>query len=95
MFTPLNSLRALILVLAQAITFGVNVATLRKKEMNVGDLVRRKQFSPHEPIDSDLFIVLKVVRQGVRATGRLWKVAEPFSGISAYPLVELRYFEQV
>jgi hypothetical protein len=63
--------------------------------MNVGDLVRRKKFSPHEPIDNDLFIVLKVVRQGVRASGRLWKVAEPLTELSAYPLVELKYFEQV
>jgi len=62
--------------------------------MKVGDLVKRKIFSPALVVDNDLFIILKVVRQGVRESGKLWKVGEP-SGQQPKPLIELKYFEQV
>jgi len=62
--------------------------------MEVGDLVKRKIFSRGLAVDNDLFIVLKVVRQGVRESGKLWKVGEPV-GQQPKPLIELKYFEQV
>jgi hypothetical protein len=44
--------------------------------MEVGDLVKRRIYSLSQDADDDLFLVVKVIRQGVRESVKLWKINE-------------------
>ena len=44
--------------------------------MEVGDLVKRRIYSSSQDADDDLFLVVKVIRQGVRESVKLWKINE-------------------
>jgi len=76
MFTPLNSQRALTPARAQAITFGVNVATLRRSRMKVGDLVIMPGSCYRDKSDNPATgIILKTKRDGInRDTSRFARV---------------------
>ena len=65
--------------------------------MKVGDLVKRRQYGSGDIWRGgrDVFLVIKVNRQGVKESVRLWQVGTPYASEVDSNLINSNYFEVI